>query len=313
MSAARPHFRLSYEVKRTFLHHLRHLLRECTYLPDPAARKYFHHHILERFRDYRPGDRKDSFRQPAQKWILDERDQVRCLHECRKKISFLYRAGIGDITALKRVLHNTYGRSGKRRHELLKPYLQPDVPKDSTTLQEPSKEVAFDVLDLPEALTLLGQSQSRQTIRGSTRDIVSFKKYTKPVLPATNTWGRSMPRKRVVNAKRQRYNKLLDKILPPIPEDEWIRLRGLAAGQISNDGPPPRRVRLAGLPELPSLRDRHILTTRFMRRLWANIFLQCPKMEWDAVKRKWSIVWGNVDEIRPKDARAVNGDSELFS
>lgn len=38
----------------TVLHIFRALLRQCTYLPDPAARQYMHRHIVSRFRDYHP-------------------------------------------------------------------------------------------------------------------------------------------------------------------------------------------------------------------------------------------------------------------
>ncbi|KAI4153090.1 MAG: hypothetical protein LQ340_002517 [Diploschistes diacapsis] len=312
MSVARPHYKLSYEVKLTFLRHLRHLLRECTYLPDPAARKYFHNHILDRFRDYRPRADRDSILIPKQKWILDERHQVHCLQECRKKISFLHRASMGDVTALTRALCNTYGRSGRRRHELLRPYARPDVPKDSQEVGQVGDDTKSSLLDIPDAVKILGEAQTKQQDMRPTRQIGQFKKFTKPVLPERNSWGRKMPLKRIVNAKRRRYNELLDRILPPVTHDEWDRLRRLATGEIPFAGPPARRARLAGLPELPIIEDRHILTARFMRRLWGIIFLQTPTMAWDSVEGKWKIEWGKLDDIRPKSLEVRERDSYLF-
>ena len=220
---------------------------------------------------------------------------------------------MGDETALTRVLYNTYGRTGKRRHELLKPYLQPDIPKDPTELQLPCAKVESSMLELPKALKLLGQTQTQHTEMKAARVIHRFKKYTEPVLPPTNIWGRNMPQKRIANAKRRRYNDLLERLLPPIPQDEWDRLRSLAMGQISYSGPLARRIRLPGLPELPHVEDRHILTRRFMRRLWAKVFLQCPTMSYDAVKGQWSIVWGKLVAIRTESLNPTDEERYLFN
>ena len=298
MSCARPHFKLSYETKRTFLHHLRRLLRECTYLPDPAARTYHHNYVLDRFRDYRPRSGKNDF-WPSQKWIRDERHQVQCLHKCRQRISLLYRANGGEKAALTNVLLEAYGRIGKRKHELLKPYTQPDIPNNPDELQKPEQAIDSPILQLPEALKLLGRTQPKQHNATTHQHITKFAKYTKPVLPEKNIWGRPMPRKRIRNAKRRTYNELLKRLLPPLPQDEWDRLRGLAAGETSFPKLPLRRTRLPGLPELPVVEDGHNITRRFMQRLWGSLFVICPTMNFDAVKSKWQIAWGQTEDIKP--------------
>ena len=311
MSKARAHFKLGQEVKIQFLHHLRHLLRECSYLPDPAAKIYFQNHVLNRFRDYRPRKHQGVFWRPAQKWILDERHQAQCLHECRKKVSFLYRAGMGDVKALTRVLYNTYGRSGKRRHQLLAPYLAPELPKDAQA-EQAKPEIVDRKLELPSAIKLLGATQAKQQEVKYARVLSKFAKYTDPVLPATNNWGREMPTNRIENAKRRRYNELLEKLLPPLPDDEWERLRKLAVGETSFPGPPSRRTRLPGLPELPPVKRRNLLTARSMRRLWQSVLVQCPRMKWDSINQKWEIVWSKLETVRPKDLIAASEQTFLF-
>jgi len=39
-------------------------------------------------------------------------------------------------------------------------------------------------------------------------------------------------------------------------------------------------------------REAHQVTPRFMQRLWAQVFAQCPKMEWDPESKGWKVGWG---------------------
>ena len=318
MSSVLPHFQLPYEAKQAFLHHLRYLLRECTYLPDPAAREYIHNHILRRFREFRPRNSQDGCR-PGQKWIKQKwirnpQHVTKCMHECRSMTSRLYRASKGDRHALIQVLHDTYGRNGRRRHELLLPLLQPDIPKDSNQLEKPITKVGRAMLQLPRAVTLLGTAQAKQEKRGmkSTRSVGTFRKFLQPLLPAENNWGRPMPQKRINNRKREKWNELEGRLLPPLPKDEWERLKGLAAGKISCPNIPVRRHRLPGLPELPDVKEIHELTPRFMRRLWGSVFLQCPIMNRNEVNDEWNIVWGSLEDIKSGQLDASDEASHLF-
>jgi hypothetical protein len=40
--------------------------------------------------------------------------------QARKRLTFLKKANLGDVKAVNAILAHTYGRTGKRRHELLK-------------------------------------------------------------------------------------------------------------------------------------------------------------------------------------------------
>jgi len=201
-------------------------------------------------------------------------------------------------------------------------------------------------------------------------------------VPTVNSWGRSMPRVRVANMVHKAYVKLLDKIMPPLPEHEWKRLEGLVHGTVKWEGCKPRRKRLAENPDILTsvdleklvhlddaqserqyldaaftcqaadiqaskkakilqaarddsvrgywssadiwlddpesinnvkeavLRDElsigrslnkrakgkergHLITPRFMRRMWASIFQNCPMLNWNLERKVWLVTWGN--------------------
>jgi len=178
------------------------------------------------------------------------------------------------------VLFYTYGRVGRRRHQLFRALLLPDsVLPDSISLETHMKSIhesrqpmkwdlttvpAPDVFDTPrirgdfveysvsdrysklkallrsQVLTPPPEIQSRQSSRIRTN---VYK------MPAKNIWGRSMPRRRAKNLVRKWYSLLTSRVLPPLPEHEWIRLQGLINGSIKWEGPVPRRARPLMKPE----------------------------------------------------------------
>ncbi len=127
-----------------------------------------------------------------------------------------------------------------------------------------------------------------------------------------------MPMKRVRNLKKRWFNMVLERALPPLPEREWERLRGLANGESTWEGPVQKRARAREtvkegegtlltkgflnnrLEKQLSLRrevscgNPHYLTKRFMQRLWGRVFTQCPVMKWNATKKVWQVQWGTV-------------------
>ena len=124
-----------------------------------------------------------------------------------------------------------------------------------------------------------------------------------------------MPQKRIANMTSEWYAKTLDRTLVPLPEKEWNRLRHLALGTVKFEGPIPRRPLASShqQPELSALKlalgvspldnprsivhmlskpvHGHAFTPRFMRRLWASVFAQCPVMTWDSSSQNWNIEW----------------------
>lgn len=286
------------------LHVFRALLRQCTYLPDPAARQYMHHHIVSRFRDYYPQSILSRQYKPA---ALIKQRLPNLLRAARRGLVFLQRANHGHIRHLGKVLSMTYGRIGERRHQLLKDLKIPDIPVNQAAVEKLSQPANQDVPHPSERLMVLVKSQAKRPLSQFSRSLAPRPKLE---IPEKNSWGRPMPIKRVRNFKRRWYAETLDRIMPPLPEAEWTRLLMRASGQSPWEGPVPRR-KWAGNPEdeeqshvgrerirgntTGQLSNPHNITPRYMRRLWAKISEQCPLMRPSETKKSgWEVLWGDV-------------------
>ena len=336
----------------TTLHLFRSLLREASYLPDPASRKYFQAHYRSRFRDYcprkpRPGSNlrgnnsnsaknvKDSLKKarpvPHLKAVNSWKRKVQLLDEARQEIRFLQKANAGMDNALTKVLDLTYGRRGRRKHDLLKDLLPPnrnplndqELRTLSAALDSPSKDKASKP-KMPlfsEKFVALIKSQMRQKQDAYKKPLP---KSSAPKIPETNIWGRPMPVVRVKNLTKKWYAETLDRLMPPLPEAEWNRLGELAVGKEQWPGPPERRAEgTSSFKQDPEpeekkwegeeigkemqavirarkleiqAREAHTLTPRYMRRMWTGVFAQCPLIKWSPEKKKWDVKWGRVDE-----------------
>lgn len=342
-------------------HLLRALLRQSNYLPDAEARNYFYNHIVGRYRKYDPRPPR-----PPNTPTLTLIRRRSLLKEARKGLVFLKRANDGYPDHLLRVLAMTYGRTGKKRHELLKtvvsalniksdhsPVDERELaqlsasieahytsinPKHAANSHRPNllpgleKSRASEGPVLGPRLEALVKSQRQQPASHFWKSPVGK---TKSSIPEKNSWGRPMPPKRIFNMKERWYAKVLDKVMPPLPESDWNRLRDLALGQAPWEGPMKRRTRVAqrkdedtesnidqpadisditplvggsSVSESYEIFERenrkllrnspHTLTPRYMRRLWGKIFLQCPMMEWDTVGRRWRVKWGSLQRSK---------------
>ncbi|MCJ1223785.1 hypothetical protein MMC12_000428 [Toensbergia leucococca] len=287
---------------------LRALLRQCTYLPDPAARTYFHAYVLSRFRDYFPRPILD---QSGQKQELIDLHRAKSLTTAANKIlSLLTRANAGHLDCLTRVLELTCGRKGKRRHALLHSLRLPDVPNDHTALAQLSiskSQTSPPPLLPPKLEAVLKVQMARKAEQLSRLPVRGIE----PVIPETNSWGRKMPLIRVKNIKKKWLAETLDKVLPPLPEAEFARLRDLATGRARWEGLLPRR----GLPGtvLSKQQHAHVITGRLMRRLWAKVLLQCSVMRWDASVLKWRVTWGSLTQGNLSDTNpSMPVDTTLF-
>ncbi|KAL8711856.1 MAG: hypothetical protein Q9220_003800 [cf. Caloplaca sp. 1 TL-2023] len=248
----------------------RALLRQCTYLPDPAARKYTWTHIAERFHAYHPR----TVRYPngmivyrAPKSISKERISEK-LQEARKSLKYLQRANDGHIQHLRKVLDMTYGRTGKRRRELiyklqvpsaaltdnkfavtLQSHQQLSAELPPTTTKQSHQKLSSELPPtttkpnppLPcltdEALALL-KSQTKQD---SSRFDRAPLKASSPKIPLLNSWKRKLPEKRRVNLVKKWYAMTLDRLMPPLEPAEWERLKNLATGATRWEGMVVRR------------------------------------------------------------------------
>ena len=287
------------DIHKKFIHLFRALLRQCTYLPDPAARSYMKIHVISRFRDYHPRSKLSVARQRGKSAKVVEQRRPYLLKAARKGLLYLQRANDGHPIHLGKVLSMSYGRLGKRRHQLLGPLKIPDVPTDKVALAELTDPRFQEVPRPSQQLLALISSQTR-------RKQVDFPSLNKPTLapqiPDKNSWGRPMPVKRLRNFKRRWYAQTLDRVMPPLPETEWEKLRRLASGEQEWDGCVPRRGQLATVGYKKGivrgeghLSSPHNITRRYMRRIWTKLFAQCPVMRPNPmVKMGWEVKWGDV-------------------
>ncbi|KAL2867162.1 uncharacterized protein BJX67DRAFT_105546 [Aspergillus lucknowensis] len=280
---------------------LRSLLRESSYLPDPIARSACHDQVLQRFRRYHE-ERRTRIR-------TDPIRLVQLHKNARHHLSILRRANEAFSRPLEKVLRFAYGRTGRRRRELLSKMLAEDAPQDSNSLEtlltNPSQ--FEDGWKPPTIITTLLTSQNNNPTVGQLSGLPSVKDL-KPPIPEKNAWGRSVPLVRRRNIRRRWYKNVLDVLLPPLPESELRVLEGLISGQIP--WKPPRlrytsrtttsatnnvdtkagmirTILTAGPPKegtfRPYINGRpHKLTRRFMCRLWKRISSLVPRQYWNA-------------------------------
>ncbi len=286
----------------------RGLLRQCTYLPDSAARQFIHKHIVSRFREYHPRNVLPARSKGKRSVMVVEQRRQALLRTARKGLVFLQRANDGHPRHLGKILAMTYGRIGTRRHVLMGPLLTADTPTDQAAVERLSDPASKGLPHPSNQLQALIKIQARRNLTFFSR---SSRPTERPQIPEENAWGRPMPVKRVRNMKKRWYAETIDRILPPLPEKEWIRLRGLASGEMQWEGPVPRRAPRVGKGFNTGIvrgtitggtgfvSSPHELTPRYMRRLWAKLFAQCPLMMPDeARKLGWDIRWGDVDETK---------------
>ena len=296
----------SLQPPQVTLHLLRSLLRECTYLPDPAARVYAHSYILNRFREYCPRQHHRQARLPT-----DGRRSA-LLRQARKGLSLLIRANTGEFDALKRVLGLTYGRIGKRRHELLTYARAPGNLQNHdevVALSAASSETMHRREYLDPKMKALIKAHTGRKEHIFWRPAI---KSLAPKIPSTNIWGHPMPLKRKVNMEKRWYADVLDKISPPLPIHEWRRLRDLALGESEWSGPITRRGNSLQTLSISNVRNPHQLTARYMKRLWSKVFIQCPIMTWDNTKSQWRVRWGDVNGPRPYSVPERESDQRLM-
>jgi hypothetical protein len=357
------------------LHLLRALLREASYLPDATARAYFRRYIVTRFKAYQPPHRATASaaldalarqrhggfrrRQPA---IIHERARP-LLRKAHKGLNLLRRANQGEMPCLQKVLFFAYGRMGRRKFALLAPLLRPDPIMDGGALPPPNahdpaplqklyysnkRYLHFFNAPTPASKTHYTISISdhfsrlRAVLRSQHRKGLSIHRELKgPVLktPINNAWERAMPIKRARNNVRRWYAETMTRILPPLPTDEWDKMRAMMLGDQPVDLVARRAKGLVLAPDhvtaddlfastveqamalsKPSRADKpagmqrpHAITPKFMRRMYAKVLTLCCKLNYDEETKRWGVTWGEPSKsINPKLYTAPT-DQHLFA
>lgn len=256
------------------IHIYRSLLREATYLPLPNSRQYIKDYISQSFHRYhpklpQPGNPKfntqdGSLPPPSHRHIpipipmtlrtnnpLTLRRQTSLLHSARKFHSILQRANQGYTRPLEKILRLTYGRTGRRRHELLSEYMEnfpkrPDVqpstaPSTTNVVPGPISDKISPDWKVPSSIEVLLDSQIKEQTQ-FVRQGNNFRVRGpfKP-MPELDIRGNSITKKRRKNMLHKWYLYNVRAVLPPLPESEYIELRDLVAGDTPMPKQPPRR------------------------------------------------------------------------
>jgi ribosomal protein L14E/L6E/L27E len=265
------------------IHLFRALLRECSYLPDSIARAQISRQIIHRFRTR--VSRGNSLIQDALSphQLPERHDEAAARLEKQLKSGYralgtLQRANNGGYISLTKVMFHAYGRTGKRRRELLASLLEADginpIPgsavdgvtarigekthkrhdkntADISTVPvhaifEQPKDVSKDTVQYKISsrfgrLKAIAESQAANDLAQEVRGELKTSSYK---MPAKNIWGRSMPRSRVKNLVASWYAKLMDRIHPPLPDSEWKTLKELIDGKRGWGGLRKRRSRI---------------------------------------------------------------------
>ncbi|KAJ5760026.1 hypothetical protein N7520_007182 [Penicillium odoratum] len=298
-------------------HLLRATLRECSYLPDPIARTYMHGYVLDRYR----------------RALESKHSEAKLIRTAKKELSRLQRANEGWPRPFERVMMMSYGRTGKRRHELLADLISPDVPTDSNALRElVTKAPKFtDGWEPPEIMLSLIKSQMNNGTVTSSRIRPQLRGIQPPV-PNLSSWGRPLGQSRKVNIRHKWYFGSLSSLFPPLPDNELKILDGLIAGtviwkprkrkQVEEPSKSQDNLLLDILADGPQKdhtfrpyaqgRPRKI-TPRLMLRTWRRISSYVPRLFWNEKsekKMKWTFHWNGPKKV-PTLAFDVDQDADL--
>ncbi|KAJ5574115.1 uncharacterized protein N7459_008542 [Penicillium hispanicum] len=296
---------------------LRATLRECTYLPDPIARSYMRNHVMDRYRRARRSDRPES----------------QMIQAAKRGLSILQRANEGYPRPFDKVMFMSYGRIGKRRHELLVKMLKPPIPRNSHALRsliaQNAQSAEFqDGWEPPEIMVSLIKSQMNHAVFTSSR-IRPQLKGAGPVIPATNTWGTPVSPSRRFNIRRKWFNGTMGSLLPPLPEKDLQTLDGLISGSVPwvpvkrrkapSTAPQDQDLILGFLADGPqkglTFREYvdgrpHQITSRFMRRQWRRISSLVPRRYQNPHSGKCQFVW-DTPKSMPQLAFSLKAEVDL--
>lgn len=146
-------------------------------------------------------------------------------------------------------------------------------------------------------------------------------KQLQPELPKHNSKRKPLPQSRVQHIAYGWYSHVLARTLPPLPTKEWYTLRDWASARQKPEPVPRWRTRTMTrrrikkltalelvvplgkkrLPDTPRVSRRSAVTPRFLQRVYAEVFGQCPLMDWNNQKNEWVVTWGHhaLHDLQP--------------
>ena len=310
------------------------------YQPAPRATASFDVGAVARYRHR-------SFRR-RHAAIIDARvgQQHRKAH---KGLNLLRRANQGEGPCLQKVLWFAYGRLGRRKYALLDDLLKPDPlwPAGTPPLQQLYRS-NLRCLQYFEAPTVRNGThvvhisnqypRLRAVITTQAHHDLSLRRPLKRAqlrTPVLNVWERPMPVKRAVNNVRRWYAETMTRLLPALPTDEWDRIDAMSRGDQRIAFTTRRRAaspsdaqpaldretvhhhlamdKLSKADRPQGIDRPHVLTARYMRRLYSRLLALSCKLEWDETHKRWTAIWGEPNKsARPANYAAPVSDA-LFA
>ncbi|KAK3903496.1 hypothetical protein C8A05DRAFT_14549 [Staphylotrichum tortipilum] len=207
----------------------RHLLREASYLP-PLARPFVDEQIKRRFARSRRNEPPKSLRD---------------LDQARHDLRMLRAANAGDMMRMQRVLHIAFGRVGRRRRELIASLVartSPTTPDEASAIAAEHRTADWlDTWDIPK-MRAFARSQVMAGLTSPPRPALSsYQTVEAAIIPAENSWGRPLPPKLHRKKRMTMWKLVVDKCMPPLPEEEWAKLKAIVEGTPTEPWLPPRR------------------------------------------------------------------------
>jgi hypothetical protein len=157
---------------------------------------------------------------------------------------------------MRRVLMMGFGRTGRRRRELINQLSQKkpesgageankgaELATIGGTSDSPSDDVFWDdwLSQWDQAkLLALAKAQSAVDLPETSLPTGKFADPHK-LVPTENIWGKPLARKLARSKLRKEYKSVIKRLLPPVEDSEWELLRALATGQVEPEYDVPKR------------------------------------------------------------------------
>ncbi|KAI9596721.1 hypothetical protein BDF19DRAFT_421237 [Syncephalis fuscata] len=263
----------------------------------PSA-EYYHKRLPDRRTEvlqlYRALIRESKlfFDEHARAKIKEARQSLRCLENANHR---------HDNKCTMKILELTYGRRGRRRHELLQPYLKLSNSLALTPSMEHVKDLKVDgIPPMSVALYELLKAQSKRIVLGSET-------------------GLSPQRQR--NAQRRHIRRILSEVTAPLPDKMHKELNEKAQGIAVNKAVLKHKRHSKALPikKLSQKTHKHIRhkmarERRRQRRWYRHLLLKVPMLTEKpngavVVKRDpWSDGPGRLPSINDQDRCGMSAD-----
>lgn len=157
--------------------------------------------------------------------------------------------------------------------------------------------------------------------------------------PILNTWERPMPIKRAINNVRRWYAETMSRLLPALPTAEWDSIEAMSTGKqrigfvrrrtparepssqpVSEERQFAQMLQHSLALDKLSKADRpagidqpHVITARYMQRLYARLLTLSCKLEYDATRKQWNAIWGHSTKHARSSSYTAPVDAALFA